>query len=218
MFSKNTRASFFLTALLVVSLGALHGCGKPAPRYEAIPAGSTVVVLGDSLAVGVGASPNESYPTHLARLSGWRVINAGVSGDTTQGGRERLPDLMDEHRPKLVIIELGGNDFLRRAPESQVRTNLNAMIQLVKSHGAEAVLVAIPRPSMTGAATGFLKDASLYEELAEAQNVLLVPKIISRLMGDDSMKSDPIHLNAEGYRHLAEELSRSLKDSGYLKA
>lgn len=201
---------------LLAGLVLLSGCGDPQPQHEPLPPGSTVLVLGDSLAAGMGASAAESYPSALAQMTPWRVLNEGISGDTTQGGRERLPELLDEHRPQLVIIELGGNDFLRRAPVAQVKENLRAMIREAQKRQVAVVLVAIPQPSMAGAATGFLKDAELYRELAEELQVVLVPKAVSKLMGDDSMKSDPIHLNAEGYLQLAENIHKELEESGLL--
>ena len=108
-----------LSALILACL--LTACGKPA--HEPIPAGATVLILGDSISYGTGANKGEDYPTLLAARTGWNIVNAGVPGDTSAGGLERLPDLLEEHAPKFVIVELGGNDFLQQQASSQVSTN-----------------------------------------------------------------------------------------------
>ena len=100
-------------------LAAIAGCGrKKSASAQLVPAGSTVLALGDSLTYGTGASPETAYPTVLAELSGWNVVNAGVSGNTSAQALERLPGLLAEHQPKLVIVSIGGNDFLRQLPEA----------------------------------------------------------------------------------------------------
>lgn len=104
------------TALLaLLSTSVLLACGAKTPPVAAVPAGASVLALGDSLTAGVGARPGEDWPSLLAEHTGWEVTNAGVSGDTSAQGLARLPALLQEHAPLLVIVGLGGNDFLRRA-------------------------------------------------------------------------------------------------------
>ena len=113
-----------LGALVLLAAGAgLPGCDRK-PATQPVPAGATVLALGDSLTSGVGASADTAYPTLLAARTGWNVINAGVSGNTSAQALERLPALLQEHRPALVIVSIGGNDFLRRLPLETTRTNL----------------------------------------------------------------------------------------------
>ena len=114
-------------------LAAIAGCGrKQAARAQLVPAGSTVLALGDSLTYGTGASPETAYPTVLAELSGWNVVNAGVSGNTSAQALERLPGLLAEHQPKLVIVSIGGNDFLRRDfPRVPLTSDTNLFKKLV---------------------------------------------------------------------------------------
>ena len=104
----------------------LSGCG--GPREAPLPEGATVLVIGDSITAGYGVDAAAAWPAQLAQRTGWRVIAAGVNGDRTAGGRERLPALLDEYAPALVIIELGGNDMLRGVATTEIVANLEAMI------------------------------------------------------------------------------------------
>jgi len=91
-----------------------------------------VLILGDSLSYGTGANQGEDYPSLLAKTTGWQIINEGVPGDTTAGGLERLPALLEQDNPKLLIVELGGNDFIHQLPQSDTIRNLKAILALPK--------------------------------------------------------------------------------------
>ena len=95
--------------LCLVAATFAAACGSP--REAALPAGSVVLVIGDSISAGYGVEPDDAWPARLAQRTGWHIVAAGINGDRTSGGRARLPALMDEHRPALVLIELGGNDL-----------------------------------------------------------------------------------------------------------
>ncbi|MAC34218.1 MAG: arylesterase [Haliea sp.] len=199
-----------LLALLLVAC-------SDAPRHETLPEGSVVLAFGDSVTHGTGAPEGADYPRHLAALSGWQVINAGVPGDTAQAARERLPGLLRVHQPQLVIVELGGNDFLRKRPDHAVEADLRAILAQVAEHGALPVLVAVPRLSLLRASVGALNDASLYADLAQETGVLLVPDVFSEILSDAELRADAIHPNAAGYRVLAEGIARALRESGLLE-
>ncbi|MDP2433377.1 MAG: arylesterase [Pseudomonadota bacterium] len=184
-------------------------------RHPAIPVGATVLVLGDSLSYGTGAAHGEDYPTLLADMTGWNVVNAGVPGDTTADGLKRLPGLLEEHIPKLVLVELGGNDFLRQVPPEQVAANLKAILAAIKAQGIPAVVLAIPRPALFGAALGRLSDAPIYEEISKKTPVMT--DVLSDVLGNNALKADPLHPNAAGYRRLAEGLREKLKEQGFLR-
>ena len=151
---------------------ALAGCGRSQGKAQPVPAGSTVLALGDSLTYGTGASAEASYPTVLAELTGWNVVNAGVPGDTSAQALARLPALLAEHRPKLVIVSIGGNDFLRKLPESDTRANVHAACKLALESGAQVLLVAVPRATVA-AALGQMTDHALYAEVAKDLNIPL---------------------------------------------
>ena len=191
---------------------ALAACGKRRNRSQALPKGSAVLALGDSLTYGYGAAPTAAYPVQLATLTGWKVINGGVSGDTTADALARLPELMRQH-PKLVIISIGGNDFLRKLPESTTHANIGKIIQTVQAANIPAVLVAIPHFTV-GALFGKLSDHPLYHEIAEQYRIPLLSGAWSEILGDKDLKSDQIHANAEGYRKFAEVLKAFLEEQG----
>ena len=191
---------------------ALAACGKRRNRSQALPKGSAVLALGDSLTYGYGAAPTAAYPVQLATLTGWKVINGGVSGDTTADALARLPELMRQH-PKLVIISIGGNDFLRKLPESTTRANIGKIIQTVQAANIPTVLVAIPHFTV-GALFGKLSDHPLYQEIAEQYQIPLLSGAWSEILGDKDLKSDQIHANAEGYRKFAELLKAFLEEQG----
>ena len=201
---------------LLLTAAALAACGKKAPKHSALPRGSAVLALGDSLTYGYGANPTESYPARLAELTGWAITNGGVSGDTSAQALARLPELLREHTPRLVIISIGGNDFLRRQPENETRTNIRAIIQACKAAGAETLLVGVPGVGV-GAALGYPGDHPLYADLAKAENVPYYANGWSQILGKDALKSDQIHPNAAGYAEFARGLAAYLKENGWLR-
>lgn len=184
----------------------LTGCSEPG-LSEISPTG-TVLAFGDSLTSGVGASPAESYPAVLAKLSGRKVINAGVSGETTPAGLQRLPGLMTQHKPDLLILMEGGNDILRNQPFSGIRDNLADMIETAQQQGIPVVLIGVPEKSL------FSSSAPFYAELAAEYDLVFDGHLLGSLLRTMSYKSDPIHLNAAGYRAMAEEIHELLVDNG----
>ena len=134
---------------LMASLGALAlvplvGCGRKTPRAQSLPPDATVLALGDSLTSGVGASADTAYPAVLARLTGWKVVNGGISGDTSGDALARLPGLLQKHKPALVIVSIGGNDFLRRQSATATRSNIRQICTDAQASGAQVLLVAVP--------------------------------------------------------------------------
>lgn len=209
-------AWFFLCRLILVMSMAVVGlcCTKHAVEVQAIPAGATVLVLGDSISYGTGAEHGtQDYPTLLARKTGWQVINAGIAGDVSSGGLSRLPGLLAQHRPRLVIIELGGNDFLRQMVPARVEENLKSIVHLVQQTDAAAILIAMPEVSLAGP----LSDHPLYARAAEATGALLVPNAVSAVLSDGRLRADQVHPNAEGYRQLADALTKQFHDLGVLR-
>ncbi|MBY5992606.1 GDSL-type esterase/lipase family protein [Ferrimonas balearica] len=194
----------WLSGLLLGLL--LGGCGGPA--LMPLPSDGVILAFGDSLTQGVGAGEGQAYPEVLAGLSGLTVINAGVSGEQTAQGRERLPRELLEASPELMLLLLGGNDILRNRAPAQIKANLAAMIEQAHGLGVEVVLIAVPEKKL------FSDAAPLYRELAEEYSLLLVDDLLASLLRTPAYKSDPIHLNAEGYRVMAAELDALLRDAG----
>ena len=128
----------------------LASCSGAAPGLTALPAGATVLALGDSLTFGTGASPATSYPAVLAATTGWNVVNAGVPGETAAQGCARLPALIDETRPTLLLVLLGGNDLLRRAPAAAIESGLAACVDTARAAKLPLVLLTVPQPALSG--------------------------------------------------------------------
>ncbi|WP_308030493.1 arylesterase [Neisseria lactamica] len=202
------------TFLLGAGALLLTACGRKSARTHAkIPEGSTVLALGDSLTFGYGANPDESYPAQLQKLTGWNVVNGGVSGDTSAQALSRLPALL-ARKPKLVIVGIGGNDFLRKVPEEQTRANIAKIIETVQKENIPAVLVGVPHITL-GALFGHLSDHPLYEDLSEEYGIPLFGGAWAEILGDNNLKSDQIHANGKGYRRFAEKLSDFLHTQGF---
>jgi acyl-CoA hydrolase len=207
--------SMIQRGIWLLLLALTLACSR-APEFTPLPRGSAVLALGDSVTYGVGAGAGEDFPTRLAEITGWTLHNHGISGDTSSGARERLEDALAEAQPKLVIVEIGGNDFLRRQPTSTVKENIRAILRRVKTAGIPVVLVAVPAFSPLGAAVGRLSDADLYAELANEEKVPLVSAVFARVLSDPTLKADTIHPNAAGYRQLAEGIAAELMKTGLL--
>lgn len=201
--------------LLVFAVLLAAGCGG-GKKADPLPSGSAVLAFGDSVTFGTGAAAGEDWPTRLAAISGWNIANAGIPGDTAEAAKGRIGTALEQSRPALVIVEIGGNDFLRRRPEGQVKEDVRKILLAVRGAGIPVVLVAVPRFSLIGAAVTGLPDADLYEQLAEEEKVTLVPKIFARILSDPALKADQIHPNAEGYRQMAEGIAEGLRQAGYL--
>jgi acyl-CoA hydrolase len=201
--------------LLLLAIFLLAGC-HDTPRLAALPAGSAVLAFGDSITFGTGASPGEDYPSRLAARSGWQVHNAGIPGDTAEAARDRVRQALAETRPALVIVEIGGNDFLRRRPEALVKEDLRAIVAAIRQSGAQVVLIAVPRLSLIGAVAGKLPDSKIYGELASEEKLPLVDGVLAAILADPSLKADPIHPNAMGYRRMAEGIAEQLHRTGLL--
>lgn len=218
MSSRVGRRWLLLAASAASAVALLAGCGKgpAATKGKPVPPGATVLALGDSLTYGTGATPETAYPAVLAGLTGWNVINAGVPGHTSAQALERLPALLAEHQPALVIVSIGGNDLLRRQDEGALRDKLRRILAAVREAGAQALLVAVPRPTLAARVTGSLDDHALYAEVAREAAVPLHADGWSAVLADERLRSDAIHANAAGYEAFARGLLGTLQDSGFI--
>ena len=216
VFAAVTARRAIRGGLAGIALALIAGaCG--APREPVLPAGSAVLIIGDSISAGFGIDPAKAWGAKLGERTGWNVIAAGVSGDVTAGGRERLPGLLAEHATALVIVELGGNDLLRRVPEAQIVANLEAMIDTARARGARVVLVAAPKPTALGAVTS-LAPAGFYREVARRRGALLVEMALPSVLSDEKLRQDPIHPNLAGHDALAQRAVDELRTTGIVPA
>ena len=212
--NRHLSITRYLFTLLLLPLAVACGGAK---KEAALPAGSRVLALGDSLTAPHGVKPGEDWPTLLVQKTGWFVINAGVSGDTSAGALSRLPALLDEHQPQLVLVSLGGNDMLRKVPQAQTVANLGSMLDLVKTRGAKAVLLATPKPSIAGAVFNNLSAADFYAEVAKDKKVPLIKDALPEVLSDSALKSDQLHPNAAGHALLGEKIHEDLKKIGFAR-
>lgn len=213
------RISQFLAFKCLIPLITLSlvACSSDKP-LSAIPPGATVVILGDSLSYGTGATEGEDYPTLLAQHTSWHIVNAGVPGNTSAQGLARLPALLDEYQPAVLIVELGGNDFLKNIAITETEANLRAIIQAAQLNNIQTVLVAIPDYQPVSVAFGGLSDHPIYAKLAEETNTPLIKDVFSDVLSKNSLKADYVHPNAEGYKMVETQLRERLIKLGLLKA
>ena len=198
--------------LLLVTLA---GCGRDKKTAQPVQPGSTVLALGDSLTFGTGASAETSYPTVLAGLTGWNVVNAGVPGDTSAQALARLPALLAEHQPKLVIVSIGGNDFLRKLPESDTHAHVHAICKQSLDAGAQVLLVAVPRATVA-AALGQMTDHALYAEVSEDLKIPLQREAWGEVLAQPDLRADAVHANARGYAQFARSVQGTAAAVGLL--
>ena len=176
---------------------------------------NTIVILGDSLSAGYGVNIDSSWPSLLEKSIknnnlDFQVINAGISGDTTSGGLFRLPKLLSKHKPKIVVLELGGNDGLRgMSLKKVVRKNLKAMIEMVHTSGGIAVLIGVELPPNYGEmyTSNFQQ---IFVDLASEYNLILINGSIKDMTEMGLMQSDGIHPNQDGHKLIEKEVWANL--------
>lgn len=209
------------------------GCQKSTPSNQpaaetanagsvAVPAAETkpdtrpvIVAFGDSLTAGFGLNEEQAYTTLLQRKVDeagykYRVINAGVSGDTTAGGLRRI-DWAFQGNVKFVILELGGNDALRGLPVSEMKKNLAEIIEVALARGATVILAGMEAPpNMGDEYTREFRQA--YRDLAKKYKLTFIPFVLEGVGGNPKLnQADGIHPNAEGEKILTDNIWRTLK-------
>lgn len=167
--------------------------------------GTSVIAFGDSLTAGYGAKPGEDYPAHLSSMAGIPIINAGVSGDTTDSALRRLDRDVVSASPRIVLVGLGGNDYLRGVPITSTEENLRTIVRKIHDAGAMVVILGFRFPSLQ------VSYEKMYERVASDEKCLLIPDMLDGILSNQNLRSDAIHPNAAGYRVMAERVSRPLK-------
>jgi acyl-CoA thioesterase I len=194
-----------LIGRLLIALGALAILSPTVSAEERV-----IIAFGDSLTAGLGVSAEESYPARLqARLGAegyhYRVVNAGVSGDTTAGGLRRV-DWALRLRPDVVIVELGANDALRGQDLSAVRTNLDQLVARFQSAGARVLIAGMRLPLNYGDRYG-AEFQRLFATVAKQRGAALMPFFLDGVGGDPRLNQpDGIHPTADGYRLIVDRL------------
>lgn len=179
------------------------GCARPTVAHLDSQ-GKTIICFGDSLTAGVGASAGHEYPARLSQLLGKEIVNAGVNGDTAETALRRLESDVLRRDPLLVVVLLGGNDFLYKMPKETTFRNLGEIVQRIESHGAMVVLV--------GVQGGLFGDTfrSDYRKIAEKFHTAFIPNILQGIFSDARLKSDSIHPNDAGYERMAQRIYKTI--------
>jgi acyl-CoA thioesterase-1 len=201
------RHNAFSAGALLAACLLLSAC-QPAGSLSPLSQQARVLAFGDSLTYGYGVGSDYAYPAVLSKLIDREVLNAGISGELSAEGLERLPGLLDRWRPELVIICHGGNDILRRMNSEQTERNLRKMISMARDRGIGGVVIAVPTFGL------FPKAAAYYEGIAEDAQVPVEMDILAALVSDNSKKSDQVHFNQAGYREMAEAVLNLLSKEG----
>ena len=204
---KILRKIIFPLLLLLL----LSSCDNGDRALTVLRPNDVILAFGDSLTRGVGVSPELSYPAQLNRFLSRRVVNAGIPGEVSAEGLIRLPGLLDQVEPALLIICHGGNDIIRKLDRGNLRANLQGMYEAALQRKIEVVMIAVPQLGLG------LQDVSLYEDLANEFEIPLLQGTLGELLADQQFKSDPIHLNGQGYRKLAEAVADLLSENGALR-
>ncbi|MDH5613269.1 MAG: arylesterase [Gammaproteobacteria bacterium] len=200
---KNYTSAFLPVLLLV----ALTACDS-SPQLKPLTSDAVILAFGDSLTHGTGTDRPQAYPARLQEMLARTVINAGIPGEVSATGLARLGNLLKTHRPELLILCHGGNDILRHYNLKQTKENLQQMIDLAKASNTQVVLIGVPQFGI------FLSSAPFYEELAHSNQLPLENNVLSDILGNNRLKSDQIHPNAEGYEIFAKSITALLQQSG----
>jgi len=193
----------YLSALLSLIFLLVSGCAPAIKNLDS--EGKKIICFGDSLTYGTGAPDGEGYPFELARLLNKDVINAGVPGDKTETALSRLQSDVLENDPYIVIVELGGNDFLEKVPKERTLRNLEEMIADIQAAGA---IVALCDLSSGIVLAGYQGD---YGQIARKTGSVFIPRLMEGILTNESLKSDYIHPNAEGYKIMAKRIYEAIK-------
>lgn len=196
--------------IFTVFIMLLVGCSGQAPSLKPLAKSATIVAFGNSLTYGIGASLEESYPSVLQKLTGRKVINAGISGELSADGLTRLPGILDQHQPQLMILIHGGNDMLRKKNLDKAADNLRDMIRVAHSKNIDVIMMSVPNPTL------ILSPAKFYEQVADEMNVPIIVDTIADVLQFPDSKSDAVHPNAKGYKIMAESLYEALQSHGAL--
>jgi acyl-CoA thioesterase I len=193
--------------LLVLAVAAAAACGDK-PKLSRLADDAVVLAFGDSLTYGTGAAESDSYPAQLEKLIGRRVVRAGVPGEVSAQALARLPGALDQHAPRLLLLCIGGNDFLRRLGNAQAEANVREMVKLARSRGVEVLLIGTPEPGIS------VTPPPFYAGIARQFALPYEASVIGEVLRDASLKSDPIHPNGPGYGVIAGRVAEQLRKNG----
>jgi lysophospholipase L1-like esterase len=194
-----------LLALVIAVVAGWWYLETRPPRGAKPTAGTTIVMLGDSLVEGVGATAGRELPVLVGDRIGHTVVNAGHRGDTASAALARLDSDVLSRDPRLVIVLVGGNDFLRRVPRETTFEALDTIVGRLRARGAAVVIVAV--------SLGLVSDqySDLYDSLARRTDSALVPDVLGGILGHGELMADQIHPNDRGYAIMADRIAPAVR-------
>ncbi len=215
---RQNRSKIWIYLLgMILVVGAVFISFKTfSDRYEIInapvhqegleqPEIRTIVAFGDSLVAGQGATEGNDFVSLLSIKSGQQILNLGKNGDTTESALSRL-ESVTKTNPDIVIVLLGGNDYLRQVPQIQTFQNLDKIVNTLQDHGAAVIIL--------GVRGGLLRDTyeDNFREFAKMHGAAYVPNVLDKLIGNTELMSDAVHPNDKGYEKIAEKVLPTLED------
>lgn len=203
--SRPTLLLLLLSSLIIAGVSWFF-FGRAAPITNIDSSGTDVVAFGDSLIEGVGATEGMTLPDQLGRRLGVPVINEGVVGETTRDGLARIGPTLDRYHPRLVILSLGGNDFLKKFPREETVSNLTSMIREIQLRGSMVMILGVRSGILGG---GFDDE---FQALSKQYGTLYVKDILSGIFGDMNFMSDAVHPNDRGYGIIADRIAKTLDE------
>ena len=173
-----------------------------------LPLETKILSFGDSLTFGYGVSNELSYPSKLSELLHVEVVNEGISGEFSAKGLERLPALLEKHKPQILVLCHGANDILKRNDLSSTKDNLNKMVLLAKEKGIFVLLVGVPSYDILS-----FNVPSFYYEVAKENGLEIEDRALKKILESDDLKSDQVHPNKLGYELMAKNIAKILSES-----
>jgi acyl-CoA thioesterase I len=195
------RRLILFSVVTVVTLAGYYLFGEKDPRITMPTNGAGIIVFGDSLVSGVGASPGNGFVAVMERELGQPIANAGFPGDTTVTAQLRYQNDVLDKNPRIVVILLGGNDFLARISRDRTIGNLRSMVEEAQAQGAGVVLVGVRKAIYS----------SDYKRIAQETGAVYVPNVLDETFGRQELMADPIHPNDAGYRVFANRILPAIK-------
>ena len=198
----------FLAIIAIVVLNFFDNSSEEFDGAIMLPIDTKILAFGDSITYGYNVETQQNYPSQLSRLLLADVINAGVNGEVTREGLRRLPGLLEKHKPQILVITHGGNDIIRRKSLIKAKENIKKMIELAREKNIHVVLVGVPMLEVIT-----LSTAQIYYEIADEMSVPLEASALETILGDNYLKIDQIHPNAEGYKLLANSIANLITNT-----
>ncbi|MHB1330836.1 MAG: GDSL-type esterase/lipase family protein [Minisyncoccota bacterium] len=195
---------YSLVGIVIISVVVYFFLGSNYQIKNSKSDGKDIIAFGDSLVAGVGSEGGGGFVKMLSDDLRVTIVNLGVSGNTTRDGLERI-GILDNYDPRIVLVLLGGNDFLRKVPEEEIFSNLEKIILNIQSNGSAVILLGVRSGVLSNRYDG------AFEDLAEKLGAAYVPDVLNDVFGVQELMYDTLHPNDAGYRIIANKVKPALE-------